>query len=51
MTNEQIEALRKKREQYGGKTADISNLKDGIDLNDFIESLSYSKRPKKKHSA
>jgi hypothetical protein len=45
MTNEQTEALRKKWEQYDGKTVDISDVEEGFDIGEFIESLSYSKTP------
>jgi hypothetical protein len=51
MTNEQIEALRKKWESNGGKTVDISDVKEGIDPKEFIESLTYSKTPEEKRSA
>jgi hypothetical protein len=45
MTNEQIEALRKKWEQHDGKTVDASDVQEGFDIGEFIESLRYSKTP------
>jgi hypothetical protein len=50
MTNEQIEALRKKWEQHGGKIVDISDVEEGFDLREFVESLTYSQTPDDKHS-
>ena len=42
MTKEQIEALRKKWEQHGGKIIEHANSTEGFDAAEFIESLSYS---------
>ncbi len=50
MTNEQIEALRKKWEQHDGKTVDVSDVKEGFDIGEFVESLRYSKTPEEKSS-
>ena len=45
MTKEQTEALRKKWEINGGKVVDVSHVEKGINLREFIESLTYSKTP------
>ena len=42
MTNEEIEALRKKWKTYGGKVIEAAGSADGFEAAEFIESLSYS---------
>ena len=44
MTAEEIEALRKKWELYGGKPIESADSTEGFDAAEFIESLSYSER-------
>jgi hypothetical protein len=48
MTSKQIEALRKKWEQNGGKIIEIKEGEPTFNATEFIESLSYSKTPQEK---